>query len=232
MALSWAHSKVDRFEEKVTGSSLGPGDYNPCLPKSQGMAGAVSLGFTSTKGPRAKDREEPIPEETEAILNAARDRTSVSAVSNKRSTFGCSSRPALVIGTSRLEKVKADQQAKQLAWTESERAKLQAEVKTLRSLQVRQKRRGEMICFFMYLYTRGHGREGCGSQTAVWGYQKHFTTVSDKSWRELGRFVFEFARLRYVLLHLLASKQTGRIPLRSQMGEATIVYHSTHEHGG
>ncbi|CAM9196150.1 unnamed protein product, partial [Scytosiphon promiscuus] len=136
MALSWAQSKVDRFEEKATGSSLGPGDYDPCLPKSQGMAGAVSLGFTSTKGLRAKDREEPMPEETESILNAARDRTSMlNATVSKRSTFGCSSRPSLVVGPSRLEKVKTEQQAKQLAWAESERVKLQAEVKTLRSLQ-------------------------------------------------------------------------------------------------
>lgn len=135
MALSWAQSKSSRFEENHTGSStLGPGDYDPCIPKSQNMSGAVSLGFTSSKGIPGLEREEPIPEETEAVLNAARERTA-NAVA-RRSTFG-GTRPALNLGMSRLDKVKAEQQAKQLAWAETEREKLQAEVKTLRSLQVR-----------------------------------------------------------------------------------------------
>lgn len=135
MALSWAQSKVERFQDNTTGSSsLGPGDYDPCMPKSQGMAGAVSLGFTSSKGLTALEREEPIPEETEAILSAARDRTAVAA--SRRSSFG-GLRPALNLGMSRMDKVKAEQQAKQLAWVETEREKLQEEVKTLRSLQVR-----------------------------------------------------------------------------------------------
>ena len=136
MALSWAQSKVERFQESTTGSStLGPGDYDPCVPKSQSMAGAASLGFTSSKGlAPAEQREDPIPEETEAVLTAARQRTAVAAA--RRSSFG-GPRPALNVGMSRLEKVKAEQQAKQLAWAETERGKLQEEVKTLRSLQVR-----------------------------------------------------------------------------------------------
>lgn len=136
MALSWAQSKVERFQENPAGSStLGPGDYDPCIPKSQSMAGAVSLGFTSSKGlTAALEREEPIPEETDAVLTAARDR--VASAASRRSSFG-GPRPALNLGMSRLDKVKAEQQAKQLAWAETEREKLQEEVKTLRSLQVR-----------------------------------------------------------------------------------------------
>lgn len=79
------------------------------------------------------EREESFPEETEAVLTAARDRTAVAA--SRRSSFG-GPRPALNLGMSRLDKVKAEQQAKQLAWVETEREKLQEEVKTLRSLQV------------------------------------------------------------------------------------------------
>lgn len=134
MALSWAQSKVDRFENSTGSSTLGPGDYDPCIPKSQSMAGAVSLGYTSSKGMDALEREQSIPEETDATLNAARDRTASAA--SKRSSFG-GPRPALNLGMSRLDKVKAEQQAKQLAWAETEREKLQEEVKTLRSLQVR-----------------------------------------------------------------------------------------------
>lgn len=145
MALSWAQSKVERFQDNPAGSStLGPGDYDPCIPKSQGMAGAVSLGFTSSKGLTALDREEPIPEETEAVLSAARDRTAAVAAS-RRSSFG-GPRPALNLGMSRLDKVKAEQQAKQLAWAETEREKLLEEVKTLRSLQVC------MLCFTFCWY--------------------------------------------------------------------------------
>lgn len=144
MALSWAQSKVERFQENAVGSSLGPGDYNPCVPKSHGMAGAVSLGFTSTKGLQQVERAvESIPEETTAILNAARDRTSVASASgttasSRRSSFGGprTSLDAGGGGMSRLERVKSEQQAKQLAWAEMEREKLQSEVKTLRSLQV------------------------------------------------------------------------------------------------
>lgn len=145
MALSWAQSKVERFHDKAAGSSLGPGDYDPCVPKSHGMSGAVSLGFTSTKGlVSATERAvEPIPEETTgtAILNAARDRSSVGntssgAVSSRRSSFGGPRTSLNVGGLSRLERVKSEQQAKQLAWAETERTKLQSEVKTLRSLQV------------------------------------------------------------------------------------------------
>lgn len=149
MALSWAQSKVERFQENAVGSSLGPGDYNPSVPKSHGMSGAVSLGFTSTKGLQQAERAvDSIPEETTAILNSARDRTSsvaasasgTTAASSRRSSFGGprSSLDAGGGGMSRLERVKSEQQAKQLAWAEMEREKLQSEVKTLRSLQVQQ----------------------------------------------------------------------------------------------
>ncbi|CBJ48731.1 hypothetical protein Esi_0046_0128 [Ectocarpus siliculosus] len=130
MAVSWAQSKVDRFEEKITGSNLGPGDYDPCLPRSQGMAGAVSLGFTSTKG-MTLDREQNNPVTTEEVL-------SLPAPTSKQPTTTCGfgrPRPALNVGASRLEKVKAEQQEKQLVRLEMEREKLQDEVKTLRSLQ-------------------------------------------------------------------------------------------------
>ncbi|CAM9430510.1 unnamed protein product [Ectocarpus sp. 6 AP-2014] len=130
MAVSWAQSKVDRFEEKITGSNLGPGDYDPCLPRSQGMAGAVSLGFTSTKG-MTLDREQNNPATTEEVL-------SLPAPTSKQPTTTCGfgrPRPALNVGASRLEKVKAEQQEKQLVRLEMEREKLQDEVKTLRSLQ-------------------------------------------------------------------------------------------------
>lgn len=130
--MSWAQSKVDRFEEKITGSNLGPGDYDPCLPRSQGMAGAVSLGFTSTKGMTPLDREQNNPATTEEVL-------SLPAPTSKQPTTTCGfgrPRPALNVGASRLEKVKAEQQEKQLVRLEMEREKLQDEVKTLRSLQV------------------------------------------------------------------------------------------------
>lgn len=150
MALSWAQSKVERFQDNPAGSStLGPGDYDPCIPKSQGMAGAVSLGFTSSKGLTALDREERIPEETEAVLSAARDRTAAVAAS-RRSSFG-GPRPALNLGMSRLDKVKAEQQAKQLAWAETERGKLLEEVKTLRSLQV-----CSMLCITLLVIYHTH----------------------------------------------------------------------------
>ncbi|CAM9751345.1 unnamed protein product, partial [Ectocarpus fasciculatus] len=137
MAVSWAQSKVERFEEKITGSNLGPGDYDPCLPRSQGMAGAVSLGFTSTKGMTPLDREQPNSQPaaattTEEVLN-------LPAPTSKQPTTATSGfgrpRPALNVGASRLEKVKAEQQEKQLVRLEMEREKLQDEVKTLRSLQ-------------------------------------------------------------------------------------------------
>lgn len=129
--MSWAQSKVERFEEKITGSNLGPGDYDPCLPRSQGMAGAVSLGFTSTKGMTPLDREQPATEEIPVHQPAA--------PTSKQPTTTCGfgrPRPALNVGASRLEKIKAEQQEKQLARLEMEREKLQDEVKTLRSLQV------------------------------------------------------------------------------------------------
>lgn len=134
---------MERFQEQTTGSSIGPGDYNPCIPKSQGMAGAVSLGFTSTKGMKPIEREEAEcqREKAEAVLSSARDR--LASAASRRSSFG-GPRPPLTAaaGVSRLEKVKAEQQAKQLAWAETEREKLEAEVKTLRTLQVRGVLRG------------------------------------------------------------------------------------------
>ncbi len=144
MALSWAQSKVERFQEQTTGSSIGPGDYDPCIPKSQGMAGAVSLGFTSTKGMKPIEREEEGQrEKAEAVLSSARDRLA-SAASRRTSLGGPRPPVTAAVGASRLDKVKAEQQAKQLAWAETEREKLEAEVKTLKTLQVR--RGGAAVC--------------------------------------------------------------------------------------
>lgn len=60
-------AKAGRFQEDK-GSGLGPGDYDPCLPKSTGFnAGACSLGFTAPKAalspsPRKRD---VVPEDQE-----------------------------------------------------------------------------------------------------------------------------------------------------------------------
>ncbi|CAM9377539.1 unnamed protein product, partial [Sphacelaria rigidula] len=43
-------AKAGRFQDDKGSSKLGPGDYDPCLPKSTGInAGACSLTFTAPK---------------------------------------------------------------------------------------------------------------------------------------------------------------------------------------
>lgn len=43
-------AKAGRFQDDKGSSNLGPGDYDPCLPKSTGInAGACSLAFTAPK---------------------------------------------------------------------------------------------------------------------------------------------------------------------------------------
>lgn len=140
MAL-FAKSKVERFQEEAYGSGLGPGDYDPCVPKSTGRgAGAVSLGFTSRRGGGAEDTKtaEAIPEQTEAAFTAARDRRStVGGVGSRRpSSAGGVSRLSVASGASRLLQVEAEQQGRQLAWSEREREKLQGELVKLREREV------------------------------------------------------------------------------------------------
>lgn len=135
---SFAKSKVERFQDDTYGSSLGPGDYDPRVPKSTAHgAGAVSLGFTAPKGIAVSDKEEPLPDETEATFSAARERrATVGGVAARRLAVG-GSRLSVNSGTSRLDKVEAEQQAKQLSWSEREREKLEAEVSKLRLREVR-----------------------------------------------------------------------------------------------
>lgn len=140
MAL-FAKSKVDRFQEEPPRSSLGPGDYDPCVPQTNGNgAGAVSLGFTSSKGLPTSPKEEPIPEESESNYGTAiRDRrasTSVGVASSSRRLSIGSPRTAPSLAMTRQEKAEAQQQAKQLSWSELEREKLQAEVAKLRLREV------------------------------------------------------------------------------------------------
>lgn len=145
MAL-FAKSKVERFQEEPPRSSLGPGDYDPCVPQTNNGngAGAVSLGFTSSKGLPTSPKEEPIPEESESVYSTAvRDRRASSSVgvggvaSSRRPSIG-SPRPAPPsLAMTRQEKAEAQQQAKQLSWSELEREKLQAEVAKLRLREVR-----------------------------------------------------------------------------------------------
>lgn len=139
MAL-FAKSKVERFQEEPPRSSLGPGDYDPCVPQTNGNgAGAVSLGFTSSKGLPTSPKEEPIPEEAESTYSTAvRDRrtsSSVSVASSRRLSIG-SPRTAPSLAMTRQEKAEAQQQAKQLSWSELEREKLQSEVAKLRLREV------------------------------------------------------------------------------------------------
>lgn len=140
MAL-FAKSKVERFQEEPSRSSLGPGDYDPCVPQANGNgAGAVSLGFTSSKGLPTSPKEEPIPEEAESTYTstAVRDRrtsSSVSVASSRPLSIG-SPRTAPSLAMTRQEKAEAQQQAKQLSWSELEREKLQAEVAKLRLREV------------------------------------------------------------------------------------------------
>lgn len=140
MAL-FAKSKVERFQEETYGSGMGPGDYDPSVPKSTSRgAGAVSLGFTSRRGGTEDMKTaDPIPEQTEAAFAAARDRRStVGGVGSRRpSSAGGMSRLSVASGASRLLQVEAEQQAKQLAWSEREREKLQGEVVKLREREVR-----------------------------------------------------------------------------------------------
>lgn len=140
MAL-FAKSKVDRFQEEPPRSSLGPGDYDPCVPQTNGNgAGAVSLGFTSSKGLPTSPKEEPIPEEMESNYSTAvrdhRASTSVGVATTSRRLSIGSPRTAPSLAMTRQEKAEAQQQAKQLSWSELEREKLQAEVAKLRLREV------------------------------------------------------------------------------------------------
>lgn len=146
MAL-FAKSKVERFQEEAPRSSLGPGDYDPCVPQTSGGngAGAVSLGFTSSKGLPTSPKEEPIPEESESTIfsSAVRDRRSSSsnigggvATARRLSSIGSPRQSAPSLAMTRQEKADAQQQAKQLSWSELEREKLQAEVAKLRLREV------------------------------------------------------------------------------------------------
>lgn len=140
MAL-FAKSKVERFQEEVQGSGLGPGDYDPCVPKSKSSVGAASLGFTAAKGLSPVHKAEAaIEEETETVLDSAAariDRRSNAAAPQglRRLTVGGASRLSSS-GVSRLVHVEAEHQTKQLAWSEREREKLQAEVVKLREREV------------------------------------------------------------------------------------------------
>lgn len=142
MAL-FAKSKVERFQDETSGSSLGPGDYDPCVPKSNGhRAGAASLGFTARKGLHPPEREGPIPEDTEAIFYTARDRRPSIALSPKspkspkRMSVSASRLPSNGGGVSRLEKLETEHQAKHLTWSEREREKLQEDLAKLRLREV------------------------------------------------------------------------------------------------
>ena len=138
MAL-FAKSKVERFQEEPPRSSLGPGDYDPCVPQTNGNgAGAVSLGFTASKGLPTSPKEEAIPEESESTYcTAVRDRRASNSVgvASRRPNIG-SPRTAPSLAMTRQEKAEAQQQAKQLSWSELEREKLQAEVAKLRHREV------------------------------------------------------------------------------------------------
>lgn len=142
MAL-FAKSNVDRFQEEGCGSGLGPGDYDACVPKSTGhAAGVASLGFTSGKALASSQRDENIPEETEAIFSAVRDRrpgigvAALSSLAPRRASIA-GSRPSLVGGASKLNKVEAEHQSRHLAWSERERGKIEAELAKLRAREVR-----------------------------------------------------------------------------------------------
>lgn len=145
MAL-FAKSKVERFQEEPPRSNLGPGDYDPCVPQKSGGngAGAVSLGFTASKGLPTSPKE-PIPEESESTIfsSAVRDRRSSSnnvgggvATARRLSSISSPRQGSPTLAMTRQEKAEAQQQAKQLSWSELEREKLQAEVAKLRLREV------------------------------------------------------------------------------------------------
>lgn len=133
----FAKSKVQRFQETRTHSSLGPGDYDPRQLHSHGRGAAVSMAFTSkrTWSPPHRD-ESAILSSIEGATKAERPGTNAT-VRARRNTL--SAAPPSSARASRLPLVEAEQQAKLLRWSEAERRTLEAELTSLRAREVRGK---------------------------------------------------------------------------------------------
>lgn len=143
MAL-FAKSKVNRFQEEPRGSGLGPGYYDPCVPQSSEYnAGSVSLGFTAPKDASrspSRGRSSAAGRRKASASPPRGRRCNAQSRSMRRMTMG--GPPAQTSAVSRLLHVEAEHQAKQLAWSEREREKLQAEANKLREREVKNISRG------------------------------------------------------------------------------------------
>lgn len=128
MAL-FAKSKVERFEVEPNMSTI---DFG--ISKAAAFRARAGLGFTADKLPATR-RGEMNPEETGPTFISAQNKRLSAGFATRRSGAG-RHRPGSNLVVSRLRKVEAEQQGKQLAWSEREREKLQAEVFKLRKREV------------------------------------------------------------------------------------------------
>lgn len=111
---SSAKAKAERFLSETCGSDLGTGDYSPAAMKPN-SSGAVSLAFTSPKGPPNSLRKRASIEQDSdlsARLSAARLRLNNADVARRRSTIG-GLRSASSTVASRIRKVEDLEQFRQ-----------------------------------------------------------------------------------------------------------------------
>lgn len=137
MAL-FARSKVERFHEEPQASGPGPGDYDPCVPKSSEYnAGAVSLGFTTPKGAgRSPSKDGSVTDGQESAGSPLRESRSYSPQRRGTRRMTVDGTRHVSPGTSRIVLGDAGQPARKLPWLERDEEKLETEAVKLREREV------------------------------------------------------------------------------------------------
>lgn len=136
----FAKSKVDRFPGDSHGSGLGPGDYDPCVPKpSEYNKGAVSLGFTAGKRfSQSPSKDGSTVTGQEVALSPPSERKLSPPPRSSRPSSG-SGPPSLTPPKTRIPNIGIEGQAKQAELNGRSRMqqKIQVEAVKLREREVR-----------------------------------------------------------------------------------------------